>query len=57
MQATMPASASFIRTAQNAILYTTADYCRFLAARYVERKTAPAQREYTRVADITSTTP
>jgi hypothetical protein len=41
---------SFVRTAQNAILYPTSDYCRFLAARFVERRLQPAQGEYTNAA-------
>jgi hypothetical protein len=40
---------SFIRPVSNIVRYPLADYCRFLAARYVERQPAPAGREYTRV--------
>jgi hypothetical protein len=41
---------SFIRTAQNIVIYPTAAYCAFLAARFVERRAAPAAGEYTRAA-------
>lgn len=41
---------SFLRTAQNAIRYPTAAYCRYLAVRYVERRPRSAQAEYTTAA-------
>jgi hypothetical protein len=44
------AGPGFLRTAQNAIRFPTASYCRFLAARYVERHPRSAQAEYTNAA-------
>ena len=41
---------SFIRTASNQIIYPTAAYCHFLAARFVERRPPSAAREYTRTS-------
>lgn len=40
---------SFLKTAQNAIRYPTAAYCKYLAARFVERHPRSAQAEYTNV--------
>jgi hypothetical protein len=48
------AGPSFLRTAQNAVIYPTASYCNFLAARFVERKSAPAAREYTRAGEVST---
>jgi hypothetical protein len=47
---------SFIRTTSNQIIYLTAAYCQFLAVRFVERKSAPAAREYTRATTSATNT-
>jgi hypothetical protein len=40
---------SFIRIAQNFVTYPRHAFCLFLRERFVERRVAPAQREYTAV--------